>query len=160
MNPDPALQDITRTIQLAVAPVFLLSALGTTLSVLAARLGRVVDRARAIEAGAIPAGHRAEAAEELVLLSRRARLIHLALTAATTAALLVCLLIAVAFVGYLFGVNVGVPVAVMFILALGAFVLALLFFLREMVSAIRTLSFRLPPEEVDPALRTTSPGSD
>jgi Protein of unknown function (DUF2721) len=44
--PADHLQDITHTIQLAVAPVFLLTALGTTLGVLASRLGRIVDRAR------------------------------------------------------------------------------------------------------------------
>lgn len=146
MTPDAALQDISHTIQLAVAPVFLLSALGTTLSVLATRLGRIVDRARLIEAGPVLRDHRAEAAAELVLLARRIRLIHLALTCATTSALLVCLLIASAFVGYLFDFNVGAPVAVMFILAMAAFVLALVYFLREVLSAIHTLTFRLPPE--------------
>ena len=38
--------DITRIIQLAVAPVFLLTAIGTILSALNNRLGRIVDRRR------------------------------------------------------------------------------------------------------------------
>ena len=46
---DTQLQDITHTIQLAVAPVFLLTAIATTLSVLTTRLGRIVDRARRVE---------------------------------------------------------------------------------------------------------------
>ena len=46
---DNGLSDITHTIQLAVAPVFLLSALGTTLSVLTTRLSRIIDRARLLD---------------------------------------------------------------------------------------------------------------
>src|SRR5450432_2374385 len=41
--------DITRVIQLAVAPVFLLTAIGTLIAVLNVRLGRNVDRRRLIE---------------------------------------------------------------------------------------------------------------
>lgn len=46
MEPGDHLAEIARTIQLAVAPVFLLTALGTLLNVLTNRLARVVDRAR------------------------------------------------------------------------------------------------------------------
>lgn len=151
------LQDITHTIQLAVAPVFLLTALGTTLSVLVARLARIVDRARRVEArlrdetGAVRDASRAE----LRSLEGRVRLIHWALTFGTTAALLVCLLIAVAFVGYLAGIRVGPLMAVLFIAAMAAFVVALVCLLREVGRAIATLQFGLstgdeagaPPQE-------------
>lgn len=149
MAAETHLQDITHTIQLAVAPVFLLTALGTTLAVLTTRLARVVDRARRVEAklDAEPAEPgRAVLVAELKRLAYRARQIHWALTAGTTAAILVCLLIAVAFVGYLFGANFGAAVAVLFILAILAYVVALLFFLREIFLAIGTLRFSLPPE--------------
>jgi MFS family permease len=137
------LQDITHTIQLAVAPVFLLTALGTTLSVLVARLARIVDRARRVEgrmrdeAGPV---HDASV-RELRSLEGRARLIHWALTFGTSAALLVCLLIATAFVGYLAGIRVGTAMAVLFIAAMGAYVVALVCLLREVGRAIATLGF-------------------
>jgi uncharacterized protein DUF2721 len=149
MAAETHLQDITHTIQLAVAPVFLLTALGTTLAVLTTRLARVVDRARRVEAkldGDAGEPARAVRVEELRRLADRARLIHWALTAGTTAAILVCLLIAVAFLGYLFGAEFGVGVAILFILAIGAYVAALLCFLREVFMAIGTLKFSLPPE--------------
>ena len=142
------LQDITHTIQLAVAPVFLLTALGTMLSVLTTRLARIVDRARRVEArlrdesGALREG----SVLELRSLEGRVRLIHWALTLGTSAALLVCLLIAVAFVGYLSGARVGPIMAILFIAAMGAYVGALVCFLREVFIAIRTLEFGLPPE--------------
>jgi hypothetical protein len=146
------LQDITHTIQLAVAPVFLLTALGTTLGVLATRLGRVVDRARRVEARlASEEGPLREATvAELRRLASRARLIQFAITAGVTAALLVCMLIAAAFLGYLFRVNFGPAVAVLFILAIGAFVVALLIFLREVFMAITSLRFELASEERRP----------
>ncbi len=148
MGPETQLEDITRTITLAVAPVFLLSAIGTILSVLSTRLGRVVDRARALERDLPSEGVETRPArvEELRTLEKRARLIYRALTFGTTAALLVCVLIAVAFLGYLFNAHLGVPVALLFILALVCFGTALSFFLREVFQAIALFGFNLPPE--------------
>jgi hypothetical protein len=144
---DTLLQGITHTIQLAVAPVFLLTALGTTLSVLATRLSRIVDRARRVEArlrDEDSASHD-RSVRELRMIDGRVRLIHWALTAGTTAALLVCVLIAVAFLGYLFDARVGTAMAVLFVAAMAAYIAALLCFLREVFIAIATVRFQLPP---------------
>src|SRR5512133_3517618 len=135
------LQDISHTIQLAVAPVFLLTAIGTTLGVLANRLSRIVDRTRRVEprlAGAEGAasGH---IREELRLLAQRTHLIHWALTLGTSSALFVCLTIAAAFVGYIFDVRLGGVMAFLFLVAITAYVGALLGFLREIFLAIRML---------------------
>jgi hypothetical protein len=142
------LQDITHTIELAVAPVFLLTALGTTLAVLATRLSRIVDRARRVEARlrdeAPP--KRDASVRELRMIAGRVRLIHWAITAGTSAALLVCLLIAVAFIGYLLEAHVATVMAVLFIAAMAAYVAALLCFLREIFIAIATMKFQLPRE--------------
>jgi len=152
MAAETHLQDITHTIQLAVAPVFLLTALGTMLGVLANRLARVVDRARRIEAriGSEEGLPREVSRTELRRLAFRARLIQFAISAGVTAALLVCLLIMVAFLGYLFGADFGPAVAVLFILAIGAFVLSLLFFLREVFTALTTLQFDLTSDAERP----------
>ena len=45
---DQTIYDISHVIQLSVAPVFLLTAIGTILGVLSSRLARIVDRARAL----------------------------------------------------------------------------------------------------------------
>jgi hypothetical protein len=140
---DNGLSDITHTIQLAVAPVFLLSALGTTLSVLTTRLARIIDRARLLESQleTLTEVDQQRARTELATLSRRARLIHRALTAGVGAALSVCLLITLAFVGYLTQTNLGAGVAVLFILAMGLFVFSLLSFMREAVLSLDSLRF-------------------
>ncbi len=141
-------QGITHTIQLAIAPVFLLTALGTTLSVLVTRLARIVDRARRVEARLRDEDPptRERSTRELRTLEARVRLIYWALTLATGAALLVCLLIAVAFVGYLVGVRVGPGMAVLFIAAMAAYVGALVCFLREVFQAIATMRFGIQEE--------------
>jgi hypothetical protein len=148
MNTEPLLADITHTIQLAIAPVFLLTAVGTTLSVFSQRLSRIVDRARRVEAmlAAATPGRLAATRLELKTLSTRASLIHLALTFGISCAILVCMVIAVAFVGYLVNAHVGVGLAVLFILALAAYVVALLCYLREVFMAIQNLRFGLPHE--------------
>ena len=149
MNPEPMLTDITHTIQLAVAPVFLLTAVGTTLSVFSHPPGshRRPGPPRRGAAGGGDAGPADEATRrELQTLSTRARLIHLALTFGTSCAILVCLVIAVAFVGYLLDARVGVGLAVLFILAVGAYVVALLCFLREVFMAIQNLRFGMAHE--------------
>jgi hypothetical protein len=146
------LHDITHTIQLAIAPVFLLTALGTTLSMFATRLGRIVDRARRVETrlGAESGAVRERSQWELRKLEIRVRLIHWALTLGTLAALLVCLLIAVAFVGYLFDARVGPVVAVLFIVAMATYVAALMCLLREVGLAIATLEFGVPTVRAEP----------
>src|SRR5262245_56503369 len=89
------LEEVARLIHLAVAPIFLLTAVATTLMVLANRLARIVDRGRRLEAGAAP-GH-APRAQELGILETRARLIYVALSLGVSAAILVCLLMTTAF---------------------------------------------------------------
>jgi hypothetical protein len=130
--------DITRVIQLAVAPVFLLSALGTILGVLSMRLGRIVDRSRALAerlAGTEKAAQ-PRLQEELALLLRRRHLVNLAITSAVVAALLVCLLIAFAFLGFILRSDFARSLAGLFIAAMVAFVATLLLFLREVLLAV------------------------
>jgi hypothetical protein len=144
---DP-LQDITHTIQLSVAPVFLLTALGTTLAVLTTRLARIVDRARRVEAR-LPGeeGERRSASlVELRMLESRVRLVHWAITLGTSAALLVCLLIAVAFVAYLFDARAASAMAILFVAAMACYVGALVCFLKEVFAAIATMRFMTAPD--------------
>lgn len=138
MPSDALLTDLAKTIQLAVAPVFLLTALGTILGVLSTRLGRIVDRARflAVSSGQSLPEDQALRLSELRCLHRRRWLINYAVTSATLAALQVCLLIAVAFIGFMLHRNFSFVIASLFIGAMAAFVLALVLFLREILLAV------------------------
>lgn len=129
--------DVAHVIQLAVAPVFLLTGIGAILSVLINRLGRVVDRFRALEklpAELADAG-RAAASVEMNRLSRRARMVHWAIGFCTSSALLVCMVIATMFIGSVTGVQTPFVIATLFIGAMLALVVGLLCFLREIALA-------------------------
>jgi hypothetical protein len=129
--------DVAHVIQLAVAPVFLLTGIGAILSVLVNRLGRVVDRFRALEnflPGTAEAA-RNSACAEMATLSRRARMVHWAIGFCTGSALLVCIVIATLFVGSVTGVQTPGVIAVLFILAMLALLAGLLCFLREIALA-------------------------
>jgi uncharacterized membrane protein len=137
--------DLAHVIQLSVAPVFLLTAVGTILGVLSTRLARIVDRSRLLRqrAPAPTAAAGEPVAVELEHLARRRRLVNLAITCGVTAALLVCLLIATLFVGSIFHANVAVLVALLFILAMVAIVGALTSFLREIFLATQSLDLEV-----------------
>ena len=142
--------DITRVIQLAVAPVFLLTAIGTLIAVLNVRLGRNVDRRRLIEEelrGTEENKHTDEQRarqRELRLLARRIRLIYFAMLSAGLGALLVCLVVAGAFVGALVAVDISREVAVLFILAMFAVIGCLSMFLREVFLAVTAGGHKIP----------------
>ncbi len=141
MPTEPHATEIAHTIQLAVAPVFLLSALGTILSVLSSRLGRIVDRARVISdrLAGLESSSQALLLDELQSLARRRKLVNHAITACTSAALLVCLLIAFAFLEYLVGADFPQVLAGLFIAAMAAFITGLLCFLREVLLAVASI---------------------
>jgi hypothetical protein len=128
--------DITRVIQLAVAPVFLLTAIATLISTLNNRLGRIVDRRRIVQDRQHPVGD--DDARELDLLARRANLVYLAILWAVLSALLVCMVVAGAFVGALIVVDLSRAVAAMFVLAMVSLIVTLGMFLREVFLAVAT----------------------
>ena len=134
----PFVPDISHVIQLAVAPVFLLSGVGVTTGMLTNRLARIVDRARMLEAKPHdPADTRTH--NDLVALSRRAKLVNRALTLCTVCAILVALVIIALFVSPVIDVDLSGLIAVLFIGGLIAYVVALLTFLREIFVATASL---------------------
>jgi len=138
------LTDITRVIQLAIAPVFLLTAIGTLIAVLNVRLGRNVDRRRVLEEDLRGTADNKQTDEQRVhqretrLLTRRIRLIYFAMLSAGFGALLVCLVVAGSFVGALVAVDISREIAVLFILAMFAVIGCLGMFLREVYLAVTT----------------------
>jgi hypothetical protein len=135
--------DVAHGIQLAVAPVFLLSGVGVTLTVLTNRLARIIDRARSLESSlpAVPEASAARIRAELGVLSRRARLIQRAITLSTTCALLICVVIVALFAGVALGRDLSWLIVVLFIAGLCAFIGALVAFLLEIRAATASLRF-------------------
>lgn len=137
------LGDIARVIQLAVAPVFLLTAIATLINALNTRLGRIVDRRRIVLGRSEAAQPADEAAtEELALLARRSRLVYLAIFCVVLSGLLVCLVVAGAFVGALVAIDLARLVAATFVLSMLAMIAGLALFLREIYLGASTGTHR------------------
>ena len=134
------LTDISHVIQLAIAPVFLLTAIATILNVLAGRLGRAVDRRRVL-AAALPnldGDTSTLANQELFYEMRRIKLIYVAISMAVFSALLVAALISLAFIDPFVQLDFTKLIAVLFILAMVALVASLAILLREIFYAVNS----------------------
>ena len=128
--------DITRVIQLAIAPVFMLTAIASIINALLGRLGRAVDRRRAVEEQVGQAAEQdADAVAELVLLARRIQLVLWSIGFSVLSALLVCVLIGTAFLGAYTSLDLSRTVAILFIAAVFALTGSLLLFMREVFLA-------------------------
>ncbi len=132
--------DITRVLQLAVAPVFLLTAIGTLINALTGRLGRAVDRRRKLEEllPAYEGDTRKSMEQELATIAARVKLVLRSISAAVLSALLVCLLIGTAFLGAFVSLDLSRPVAALFVLAIAALTACLVYLLREVYLASQT----------------------
>ncbi len=139
-----SISTVSHVIQLAVAPVFLLSGVGAILAVLINRLGRIIDRYRVLESNGANAGagEGTVAQLEMAILSRRARLIHWAISLCTIGALFICIVIATLFIGSMLHVGVSQLIALMFIGAMLALIAGLLSFLREITLATGSIHVR------------------
>jgi Protein of unknown function (DUF2721) len=141
--------EIAHLIQLSIAPVFLLTGVGTLLNVLSGRLARIIDRARLLEQRLeTPEPLRAAAiVNELRVLKRRGRLIYHAIKLSATSALLVCFLIAALFATSMLHHSTRLIISGLFIAAMLASIVSLTLFLREVYFAIETFEIGLPAGE-------------
>ena len=142
----PAISTIAQTIQLSLAPVFMLAGIGQLLNVLAGRLSRVIDRARKLELmhGSITGPDHHRYVWELRLLDRRMTIINAALFLAVSSAIMTCVLIALLFIAELAKLHFGTAVALCFILAMILLIAALVSFIVEVRISLR--AFRIRPE--------------
>lgn len=146
----PAVGSVVSFIQLAVAPVFLLTGVGAMLGVLTSRLARIIDRARGLEnryEQSSSVNEKARLHVDLRRLSKRARLVSLAISSCTFCSLFVSLIIMTLFVEALMDVYLRGLVPVLFIVAMMAFVTGLVLFLREIYLATAALRIGPPDDE-------------
>ena len=138
---------ISHGIQLAVAPVFMLSAVAALIGALAARLSRIIDRARSIEdrlaAGAIP--DEAAAYWELNRLRLRGRVVNWSVGLLVVCAMLIGATVMTLFLGETIAPHSERLVPWSFLGGITSFVLALMCFLAETLLATHTLRFAEPP---------------
>lgn len=132
---------ISQTIQLALAPAFLLVGIGNLLGVFAGRLARVVDRSRGLMVlhSATTGVEHDRLVEELRKLDKRMSVINASILMAVASGVVVCLLVALLFVQRAAGFEWGMAVASAFVVAMLLLLLSLLLFLYEVRLAIYTI---------------------
>jgi hypothetical protein len=131
---------VSHVIQLAVAPVFLLTGIGAILNVITNRLARIVDRSRVL--GNSDKQIKLAQEEEMAMLTRRTRWVHWAVSLCTMSALLICIVIAALFVGSVTGFDPFHTVSLLFILAMFTLISGLLCLLREIFLVTGNLGLR------------------
>lgn len=132
---------IAQTIQLSVAPVFLLVATGALLNVVTGRLARVVDRSRNLIArwAETDGVEHDRLVEELRAADRRMDIINNSILSAVSCGITVCALVVLLFVQELLRLDLGMAVSAVFALAMLLLLGSLLLFLIEVRLAIRTI---------------------
>ncbi len=139
-----SLPGLAHTIQLALAPAFLLNGIGIILGMLTGRLTRIVDRARVVEGEFTPRDHphHAHQVNELRLLDRRMRIVNNAIFLATSSAVILCTVVAAMFLARLAGFGFARTLALMFALSLLLLIASLVMFLVEVRVAVRAIQIR------------------
>jgi Protein of unknown function (DUF2721) len=134
--------DIAHVIQIALTPIFLISAIGVTLNVLTTRLARIVDRARAMEDILRRSDHERDERDlhgALGVMERRAGYINVAITLITLSALFIALVVVMLFVNAFLRWDLSAFIACLFILSMLSLAAALSAFLIEVRIATKTL---------------------
>ena len=135
-------ENVAHLIQLALGPVFLISGVGITLSMLTQRLSRIVDRARTLEDRreiTTDQGRLKVIEKDLRVILRRARYINSAIALCTTSALLTALVVTLLFASEFTPMSVGGVIAIMFVASMVCLSTAFLLFLVEVRIATNTL---------------------
>jgi Protein of unknown function (DUF2721) len=145
MNFAPDLATVTHGIQLAVAPVFLLTAVSGIIAAVAGRLGRIIDRARhlenRLEAGSVQETQRAKMVAELRELQQRGWLVNGCIALLTFCAIFIGMTIMLLFLGETTELSIPKIATVAFLSGVSCFLLALLCFLAETLLATSVLKF-------------------
>lgn len=144
MNSTDVISEMSKAIQLALGPVFLLTGIAGMLNVMSGRLSRIIDRGRSLteKPDLMSMYEPAEIHREILMLERRRHITSRAITMITVAALLVCLVIVTLFLEALFFVRLNWLIGILFILATLGLVVGLGYFLREVHFASRTVRIR------------------
>lgn len=135
---------VAETIQLSLAPVFLLAGIGAFLNVTTGRLARVVNRARNVEQLVLSSRGREHdrLIAEIRLLDRRMSVVNTSIFFTVASACTVCLVVILLFSAELFRARLGTELALLFIVSMLLLVLGFGTFILEIRLASRTMHIR------------------
>jgi hypothetical protein len=132
----PSVSQLSQVISQAAAPAFLLGALAAFIAVLISRLNRIIDRTIVLNAIADDDATKSRLKADIPRLMRRAAMINRAIFWAVIGSITITLMVIVAFVSAFFQIQHERGVAILFMVALGAFTVSLVDFAREVRIAL------------------------
>jgi len=150
-----SVRDLIPILQIAVGPVILISGVGLLLLTMTNRFARIIDRARQFSSTlhAAPDSERPRILAQLQVLSDRAHLVRLAITAAAVSLLLAAILIILLFLTALLGLEVAVVLSGLFIACMGLLIASIVFFIRDVNLSLSALKLELASTGSDAAQR-------
>jgi len=143
------LTDLVPILQMAIGPVILISGVGLLLLSMTNRLGRDIDRSRLLAEALrkAEASERARLSSQLRILSRRARLIRLAIIFSTVSVLLAGILIIALFLAALMGVEIAGLLIMLFVGCIGSLIASLAVFIADINASLSALKLEISHEE-------------
>jgi len=146
--PSTSLTELIPVLQIAIAPVILISGVGLLLLSLTNRFGRAVDRTREIHREmreAVAAADRQRLAHQVEVIYQRARLIQLSIVLGALSALFAAMLILALFLTALMKWESAFVISLIFICCLATLVASLITDIRLSLKALKVELTR-PPE--------------
>ena len=137
--------ELIPVLQTAIGPVILISGVGLLLLTMTNRLGRVIDRARWIDAGYpdLPEDEKTQKRAQLEVLWRRARMIRLSITLASTSALFAAILIVILFATALLQLEDAWLISLVFVICIMTLIASLLIFIHDINQSLVALKLEL-----------------
>ena len=140
-----AIRELIPVLQMAVGPVIHISGVGLLLLTLSNRFGRAVDRSRQLAREIREGGdeERRKLAGQVDVLYRRAKMIRLSITMAALSVFFASIMIIVLFVAELLKLELGLLISLLFVCCLGALIVSLSAFIREIALSLSALKVEL-----------------
>jgi len=150
MSPTP-LHEIIPVLQVAIGPVILISGVGLLLLTMTNRLGRAIDRARALARELREGGEQDRTATlaQVAFIYRRAKVIRLSIGLAALSVLLAAVLIILLFLTALMGWDRGFLISLVFMACLASLIVSLVAFIYDIHLALGALKLELKQVKLD-----------
>jgi hypothetical protein len=136
-----SLDQFVPVLQLSIGPVIMISGTGLVLLSMTNRIARVIDRARklaeSLRSGSLDESHRLQG--QLIILTRRGRMLRLAIAFTSTSLLLAALLIIAQFLVVLLDLEAALLIVTIFVSCMVCLIVGLVYFIADVNASLSAL---------------------
>jgi hypothetical protein len=136
-----SLDQFVPVLQLSIGPVIMISGTGLVLLSMTNRIARVIDRARKLaellRSGSRDESHRLQG--QLIILTRRGRMLRLAIAFTSTSLLLAALLVIAQFLVVLLDLEAAILIVTIFVTCMFCLIVGLVYFIADVNASLSAL---------------------